>query len=553
MELRHFLFRFRIRVVSGWLGRNRAAKIITIGLFLLVILGLMTGIYRFALAVFSYLQSDPAVAHIASAYTYELFLLVLGLFVIGSTLISSVITLFRQPSQGLIMATPAAKQLFSLNVRTISLSGCWPFLLFFLPTLLALQTSFSIGFIGFLLACLGIALLSLLLSMLSVVVVLALASILYLVGRLGLRSLRSSIALLSLIGLVGIGNWSEKGNLFDISSLIFSSGSTRTVSAITQRFHLLPTHPAAELLYALQERQTPWPWLIVLAIGVLMSYLLLRILAVHYIVLWQTLQEGEFVAKTESVKNLHSLDPLLLAAHSPLGAVTAKEALLFRRDHQQLLWFGFLVGMWVVQTILVSGTVHHELVSGSSSLLLIIEPLQFLVTLYFVATACLRFVFPAFSSERRSAWLIASSPLDLRQLLFAKTSLFSILFTLSGLVISAVNFSLLELRITTSSYTDLLLALAIITLVQLSLCLGVWFPNFDTDDPEVLSTSLPGLFLIALSLIYAGLGSLSLRSYLQGDIEPSLVWLAISLLLIPGLYLVARQKVNHFEFVKLTS
>jgi hypothetical protein len=51
---------------------------------------------------------------------------------------------------------------------------------------------------------------------------------------------------------------------------------------------------------------------------------------------------------------------------------------------------------------------------------------------------------------------------------------------------------------------------AVIFIVTLGLSLGALFPSLESDDPEVISTSMSGLFCTALSLIYGALSALVL-------------------------------------------
>lgn len=551
MELSRFFLAFRRRSVRRWLFDNTAAKLLTAALFLGLLVALAYGLELFCAASFAYLIRNPAVAATASAYVYELFFLVVGLLVVASTLIGSLFTLFRSHNQGLIIASPAASRLFGINQMTVTTSSAWPFLLFFGPAVVALRSAFGLPFWDLLEMLAGIILLSLWLSWLSLALLLGLAQSLAAFKRLTFNALSTGIGLIGLIGIVGLGYWSSSGNLFDLGGLPFIQGQAANVGLITQRFSLLPTHPAARLLYALQSGNDPFVWLAVLAAGAACSYLLMQVLATGYVSLWVRLQEGQLISKANASRAAKSQDFLLSQSRTPLAAVFAKEFLIFRREPQQLLWFGFLIGMWAVQTLLVSGTIRHQSLGANSPLILLVQPLQFLVTLYFVATACLRFVFPSFSSERRSAWLIASSPLSLNSLLLAKSAWFSLLFVITGLAISAINLSLLGIAAGTGTYVSILLTVAILTLVQLSLALGIFFPNFETDDPQVLSTSLPGFFLIGLSLGYGALGSLALSQYLHGTPLASLIWLIGSFASCVVLYAASSRRMRGFEFVKI--
>ncbi|HLB55292.1 MAG TPA: hypothetical protein VJK71_09300 [Gemmatimonadales bacterium] len=114
-----------------------------------------------------------------------------------------------------------------------------------------------------------------------------------------------------------------------------------------------------------------------------------------------------------------------------------------------------------------------------------------------------RFIFPSVSLEGRQLWLLRSSPLDLQAMLWSKywvgTLPLLILALAIGLVtnqmLQAPPFMMVLSTLTTVSYT--------LAVGALALSLGVFFPQFETENAAQIPTSFGGLvfMLAAVSLL----------------------------------------------------
>ena len=138
-----------------------------------------------------------------------------------------------------------------------------------------------------------------------------------------------------------------------------------------------------------------------------------------------------------------------------------------------------------------------------------------------------RFIFPAVSLEGRQLWLLRSSPLDLQAMLWSKywigTLPLLILALAIGLItnqmLQAPPFMILLSTLTTVSYT--------LAVGALALALGVFFPQFETENAAQIPTSFGGLvFMLAavtlltvIIVIEAIPVAEQLRSWQAGDPE----------------------------------
>jgi hypothetical protein len=173
------------------------------------------------------------------------------------------------------------------------------------------------------------------------------------------------------------------------------------------------------------------------------------------------------------------------------------------------LRFLFLFGLWLAQVgtniILRHNIVRYQ--TDVSERLAVFQALQFIIATYFICSFALRFVFPAFSVEKKTAWILGSAPLSFRKLFYSKYLFYTSFFVLLGSFMSYVNVRILHLDFTHSLYSMSLFVTTVIFIVTLALTLGALFPSKETDDPEAISTSMSGLFFTALALIYGGLSA----------------------------------------------
>jgi ABC-2 type transport system permease protein len=155
---------------------------------------------------------------------------------------------------------------------------------------------------------------------------------------------------------------------------------------------------------------------------------------------------------------------------------------------------------------------------------------QFAVITYFVSMFVLRFAFPAFSSERRTAWILGAAPLDLSMVFTAKLRFFTILFSTLAVLFALLNTLLAPFSATLITALLLLLCIATLFLTTYGLSLGAIFPNFESDDPETLSTTMPGLGFIFGALLYGALGASAFGVMAKsGEYFPVFAFVALSL------------------------
>ena len=202
-------------------------------------------------------------------------------------------------------------------------------------------------------------------------------------------------------------------------------------------------------------------------------------------------------------------------AFRPLGILkrelVLKEVRLFFRDTtqwSQLILLAVLVVVYVfnIKYLPLRG-------EGITFFLVNVVPFLNLVLAGFVlASVAARFIFPSVSLEGRTLWLLRSSPMPVRDLLWAKFWVGTTPLLLLAIGIVGVTDALLQV-------SDFMFAVSVMTITFLTLALcgmalgfGTLFPQFDTENAAQIPTSFGGMvFMISSIALIAGVIVLEAR------------------------------------------
>lgn len=196
------------------------------------------------------------------------------------------------------------------------------------------------------------------------------------------------------------------------------------------------------------------------------------------------------------------------ATLTPLGIVRRellmKETRVFFRDTtqwSQLILLGVLVIVYVfnIKFLPLRG-------EGITFFLVNVIPFLNLVLAGFVlASIAARFIFPGVSLEGRTMWLLKSSPLRMRELLWAKFWIGTLPLLLLALGIVFVTNVLLQVSPFMMYVSLFSITLMTFALAGLALALGTVFPQFETENAAQIPTSFGGLvyMMSAVALIGA--------------------------------------------------
>lgn len=540
--------RFQFSKARKYFRTRATAKAITALLFVAVLVFLGMGIYGFSLSGFRYIYFGVEETFRAplSLFIYEAFLLILAGLIIASAMVSGVFSLFRGGNDAWFISTPGYRVFPKLIFIKSMLVSIWPLIIMFFPVILALEKMYSLGLGSIVLITAGIVLLLLLANTLTLSIVIVLGYVYFIFSRI-FKFIRFRFAGFVALLLIAIAAnlayvWRAVAEL-DLVSMFKADNADAvvTVSNIGSYFASFPTHELAMQIISLQigdwgaALSHAWTFLAVTLIAVLAWWLVSPL----YYPLWQGFQEG----RGQNIDKNSRSGISYRFKGGLLSALFKKELLVASRDWKGVLWFSFLTLIWLIQIggslIMEHNIRRHEV--NIEATMATLQTIQFVIAAYFICAFTLRFVFPSFSVEKKTAWILGTAPIQMTKLFFGKYLFYGSVFVSLGLLMNYINATILNVSVAQALYSTVLLSVTIISVVTFGMMLGALFPNKESDDPEVISTSMSGLFFTAVSLLYGGLGAWTLKqalvasnlAYLEAFVAISLALVAFALFLVP--------------------
>jgi len=124
---------------------------------------------------------------------------------------------------------------------------------------------------------------------------------------------------------------------------------------------------------------------------------------------------------------------------------------------------------------------------------------------FVLASIAARFIFPGISLEGRTLWLLRSSPLEMKQLLWSKFWVGTLPLLVLALILVFATDVLLQVSgfmMVVSIFTITMMTFAI---AGLALGFGALYPKFNTENAAQIPTSFGGLVLMMASVTLIGL------------------------------------------------
>ncbi|MGI8498765.1 MAG: putative ABC transporter permease subunit [Gemmatimonadaceae bacterium] len=187
----------------------------------------------------------------------------------------------------------------------------------------------------------------------------------------------------------------------------------------------------------------------------------------------------------------------------PIGTLrrelVLKETRLFFRDTtqwSQLILLGVLVLVYIfnVKFLPLRG-------NGLTFFLVNVIPFLNLVLAGFVlASVAARFIFPSVSLEGRTLWLLKSSPMPMRALLWSKFWIGALPLLVLALGIVFITDVLLEVSAFMMAVSIFSITLITFAISGLALGLGALFPQYETENAAQIPTSFGGLVFMMASI-----------------------------------------------------
>jgi ABC-2 type transport system permease protein len=215
-------------------------------------------------------------------------------------------------------------------------------------------------------------------------------------------------------------------------------------------------------------------------------------------------QEGAEQQEGDDAKQRQRIEGILGAVPVTARSLVAKDIRTFFRDTTQ---WSQLILLAVLVVVYVYNIKVLPLFSGEEVGFFLINVISFLnlgLAGFVLAAIAARFLFPAISLEGRTLWLLRSSPLDLRSLLWSKywVGLTPLLVLALALTVSTnILLRIDGVMMVLSVATIIVMTFAI---AALALGFGAVFPKFDTENPAEIPTSFGGLLFMMTATAYLG-------------------------------------------------
>jgi ABC-2 type transport system permease protein len=182
-----------------------------------------------------------------------------------------------------------------------------------------------------------------------------------------------------------------------------------------------------------------------------------------------------------------------------------KDLRLFFRDPTQ---WSQLILLGVLLVVYLFNIRSLPLFSGERVPFFLVTVIVFLnlgLAGFVLSAIAARFVFPAVSLEGRQMWLIHSSPVDFRTLLWSKYWLGTLPLILLAVFITAATNVLLRASAFMMLVSVGTLVLFTFAASAMALCFGAFYPKFDTENAAQIPTSFGGLVFMMSSISLLGL------------------------------------------------
>lgn len=215
-------------------------------------------------------------------------------------------------------------------------------------------------------------------------------------------------------------------------------------------------------------------------------------------------QEGAEQQLEGDAKPKLRLEHLLSAVPVTARSLVAKDIRTFFRDTTQ---WSQLILLAVLVVVYVYNIKVLPLFSGEEVGFFLINVVSFLnlgLAGFVLAAIAARFLFPAISLEGRTLWLLRSSPLDLRALLWSKfwvgltpLLILALALTVGTNIILRISGFMMVLSVAT-------IIVMTFTISAMAIGFGALFPKFDVENPAEIPTSFGGLLFMMTATAYLG-------------------------------------------------
>lgn len=543
-------FVYQNRKFLRYFQNNKIARISVTVLILAIIGSIAFGVFYLAKIglKFTQIENDIFMNQVGPLYIYELFLLLTGFLVFVSSIIFALVNFFKGYKDAWIMASPKYRTMLWANSFKAINNSTWAIVIISIPLLIAAGQVFQFSFLAVFLSVLAVLIFAVICSLLAIMIIFIFSILLNLLRIKNFKVLASIV--IAVVVYIAVFIWQRVVNMnlekiFQVDNIINPS-----LSVFADYFSVFPSHlPAMAILnFQLGDAMTAIKYVGLLLVALFIVVLIFKFLEFKFLHIWQTFQEGPFEAKKEERQTTKHLFQGSFPK-SAEGVVYKKELLTSLRSSKNFLWFLFLAILLFAQVGVITLLDKYSTIGDSFILGGNIIAVQLAIVLFFITAFIVRFVFPSFSQESNTSWIMGSAPIKMSKIFYSKYKIFSLALIILGILSLLLYIIPLQISLSLSISLNIVILIAILTLTMLGLALGAMYINFESSDPNELSTSAPGISFIISALAYITLTtylfylSISRASYL-----PLVLFTVASIIMILSFKRLAIKALEKMEY-----
>jgi ABC-2 type transport system permease protein len=458
-------------------------------------IGFWSAVFGVAYRVLRYIRDVPDLGSLLAGKMLSVILLALLSILLLSNIITALSTFFLARDLDLLVGAPIGwVRLYLAKLAETVVHSSWMVALLALPILTAYGTVFHGGPLFPLVA---------LAALVPYLVMPGVAGTIFTVLLVNVFPARRTRELLGLIGLGGVAVRVLVFRFIRPEQLARPEGFQNFVDYLTvlkaPTSPWLPSEWSAEMLMNwLTMVADPWPIVKLWGFGG-------AALAIGALVHRQLFLLGYSKAQEGAARKVRR--PLRGPAARMLGWLPPqkreflfKDMRLFFRDNTQWSQLILLVVLVAIYIFNIKSLPIHSGERIPFALVTIISFLNLGLAGFVLSAVAARFIFPGISLEGRQMWLLRSSPLDPRSMLWSKYWMGTVPLLLLAVGITILTNSLLEVSpfmMATSLATIVLYTMAA---SALALTFGVFYPQFATENAAQIPTSFGGVVYMMASL-----------------------------------------------------
>jgi ABC-2 type transport system permease protein len=514
-------------------SRLRVLLLTLVGLFFWV------GVFGIAFRVLRYLRSVDEIGNLLAGKVLDMILLAFLSILLLSNIITALSTFFLAKDLDLLVASPVSGlRLYLAKLAETVVHSSWMVALLALPIFTAYGIVYDGGLLFPFVALAAFIPYLILPAVVGTAITLVLVNIFPARRTRELLSLMATGAVVIVVVSLRFMRPEQLAQPEGFQNLVDYLAVLRTPTS-----PLLPSEWAASMIMNwLLHIADPAP--IARLWGVAVAAVLLGAV-VHRHLFFAGFSKAQEGAERKMRKPLRGPVSWLLRSRSPAKReFILKDLRLFFRDNTQWSQLILLAVLLLVYIFNIKSLPLHSGERVPFRLVTMISFLNLGLAGFVLAAVAARFIFPGISLEGRQMWLLRSSPLDSRSMLWSKYWIGTLPLLLLALIITVFTNWLLHA-------STFMMTVAVVTIVlytfaagALALSVGALYPQFGTENAAQIPTSFGGLVYMMSSLcllaVIIMIEAVPVTSYLRDQrysqqpvgVTPELIFAAIAVIVV---------------------